>query len=78
MICDCFGFVFTVAHLVSRERGGLVIEMDTVEDRDQVESLVTRVERLLITSLPSGYYLYSFSFVVNWVVNTYSLVEFIL
>ena len=49
---------FTVAHLVLMERGGLVTEMDTVELLELVESLVIRVELLLITSLPSGYLFY--------------------
>ena len=64
-MCDWFYMVFfTVAHLVLMERGGLVTEMDTVEDKDQVESLVTRVELLLITSLLSGYLFY---YALYWV-----------
>jgi len=46
---------YTVALLVVMERGGLVTEMDTVEVLNQVESMVTRLEHLLITSLASGY-----------------------
>ena len=57
---------FTVAHLVLMERGGLVTEMDTVEDKDQVESLVTRVQLLLITSLLSGYL---FCYALYWVLT---------